>query len=166
MKLTGPPSTIRRAKKSRREMSFPEVILWQQLRRRPAGLKWRHQHPAGPYELDFYCDAVRLAVEVDGEAHNRGDRPARDVRRDAWVARHGVRTLRIPASAVLGDVEFVIRHIVDAALTRKPRSSPAGGGGPRAKRVVEGAATSGSPAENPLHHPSDGPPPPVGEELR
>ncbi len=128
MKFTGPPSTIKRCKKSRREMSFPEVLLWQQLRKRPGGFKWRHQHPAGVYELDFYCDAVHLAVEVDGEAHNRGDRPARDLRRDAWVARQGVRTLRVPAKAILTDLESVVRYIIDVARTREVKSSPCGGG--------------------------------------
>jgi very-short-patch-repair endonuclease len=118
-------------------MSLPEVLLWQQLRRRPAGLKWRHEHPAGPYELDFYCDAVHLAVEVDGEAHNRGDRPARDVRRDGWLMERGVRTLRIPATAVLSDLESVIRHIV--GIAQQAPSTTAFGGGP---------------------------PPPAGEDLR
>jgi very-short-patch-repair endonuclease len=166
MKLTGPPSTIRRAKKSRREMSLPEVLLWQQLCRRPAGLKWRHQHPAGPYELDFSCDAVRLAVEVDGEAHKRGDRPARDARRDTWLAGRGVRTLRMPASAVLRDMESVLRHIVDCALarSREAKSSPAGGGEP--PKAVKGADAPASvlppaPSTTPFGR---GPPPPAGED--
>jgi very-short-patch-repair endonuclease len=36
-------------------MTPPEIRLWQILRTRPAGLKFRHQHPAGPYVLDFLC---------------------------------------------------------------------------------------------------------------
>jgi very-short-patch-repair endonuclease len=62
-------------------MTVPEVRLWQWLRTRPRGFKFRHQHPAGPYVLDFYCAAVKLVVEVDGEAHSRGDRPERDFAR-------------------------------------------------------------------------------------
>ncbi|HEX8527090.1 endonuclease domain-containing protein [Allosphingosinicella sp.] len=62
-------------------MSLPEVLLWQQLRGEPAGLKFRRQHPTGPYDIDFYCSDARLAIEVDGEGHNRGDRPARDMAR-------------------------------------------------------------------------------------
>ena len=137
MKLTGPPETIKRAKQLRREMSLPEVLLWRHLRQRPAGLKFRRQHPAGPYELDFYCDSVCLAIEVDGEAHNRGDRPARDARRDAWLADRNVRTLRIPATDVLRDMDSVMRHIVDVAR-RSPSTTRFAGG----------------------------PPPPVGEDLR
>ncbi|WP_347233084.1 endonuclease domain-containing protein [Sphingomonas glacialis] len=59
-------------------MSLPEVLLWQVLRTRPDGHRFRRQAPAGDYVLDFYCAPARLAIEVDGEAHSRGDRPARD----------------------------------------------------------------------------------------
>jgi very-short-patch-repair endonuclease len=96
-------------------MSLPEVLLWQQLRRRQTGPKWRKQHPAGPYDLDFYCDAAKLCVEVDGEGHERGNRPARDARRDAWLAEQGITTLRIPASEVLNNLEGVVIFLTETA---------------------------------------------------
>jgi very-short-patch-repair endonuclease len=52
------------------------------LRRRGlAGLRFRRQHPIGPYILDFYCDEFRLAVEIDGQSHDHPDRIAHDQRR-------------------------------------------------------------------------------------
>jgi very-short-patch-repair endonuclease len=128
--------TVMRARHLRKEMSLPEVLLWQALRQRPAGLKFRPQHPAGPYVLDFYCASARLAIEVDGEAHNRGDRPARDDTRDRWLAREGVRVIRIPAGLILKDMAAAISYIVAQA-------SP----------------------DQPLHQPAAGPPPRFGEEL-
>jgi len=87
-------------------MSLPEVLLWNAIKgRRLAGLHFRRQHPIGPYVLDFYCGAACLAVEVDGHHHHVGDRPERDERRDAWLLAQGIRTLRIPASVVLDDVD-------------------------------------------------------------
>jgi very-short-patch-repair endonuclease len=65
--LKGNGKAYRRSKELRREMTLPEVLLWQQLRRNEQ--HWRNQHPSGPYSLDFYCDAAKLCVEVDGEAH-------------------------------------------------------------------------------------------------
>jgi very-short-patch-repair endonuclease len=65
-------TTTRNARNLRRKMTLPEVILWQWLRQRPDGLKFRRQHPTGPYVLDFFCSDARLAIEVDGEAHSRG----------------------------------------------------------------------------------------------
>ena len=110
--LTGPGTTIAKARKLRREMSLPEVLLWQQLRERPGGFKFRHQHPAGPFVLDFACLAARLAIEVDGEAHDRGRHPAHDDSRDEWLMAQGYRTLRIPAREVLTNMEGVLAHIL------------------------------------------------------
>src|ERR1051326_3471156 len=108
--LQGPRKTIRRARRLRREMSLPEALLWRELRKRPAGLKFRRQHPAGPFVLDFFCADKKLAVEIDGEAHERGNRPERDAVRDAWVLANGVRTCRIPAKDVLANVDGVVRY--------------------------------------------------------
>ena len=81
--LKGTGKAYRTSRALRRTMSLPEVLLWQQLKGKATGRKWRKQHPAGPYSLDFYCDGAKLCVEVDGEAHDRGDRPAKDAARDA-----------------------------------------------------------------------------------
>ena len=110
--LRAPGVTVRRARTLRSDMSLPEVLLWRELRKRPAGLKFRRQHPAGPYILDFFCASADLAIEVDGEAHNRGERPANDASRNAWLTLHDIATLRIAASAILADLSAVIDHIV------------------------------------------------------
>ena len=101
----------RRARKLRRNMSLPEVLLWQQLRKQPDGVQFRRQHPAGPYVLDFYCATANLAIEVDGEAHNYGDLPARDPIRDKWLSEQGVKTLRIPAIDVLKNLDGVLQAV-------------------------------------------------------
>src|SRR6266581_3873769 len=89
--LRAPDKTFSRARELRREMSLPEVVLWQALRqRRLAGLRLRRQHPIGPYILDFYCPSARLAVEVDGLAHDTAAAVRHDERRQAWLARQGV----------------------------------------------------------------------------
>ena len=107
-------ATVAKARKLRRSMTPPEVRLWQILRARPAGLKVRHQHPAGPYVLDFYCAAKKLGIEIDGIAHEMGDNPARDERRDQWLRDRGYRVLRIPASELRGNAEGVLQHILNA----------------------------------------------------
>ena len=124
--LHGPKRTQKRAKQLRREMTLPEILLWQALQKRPAGLRFRKQHPAGEYVLDFFCPRFKLAVEVDGEAHERGDRPERDAIRDAWVLAQGVRTLRIPAVEVLRDLDAAVQHIVFTARGDYPSTGFAG----------------------------------------
>ncbi|MEA3003395.1 MAG: hypothetical protein QOH81_2183 [Sphingomonadales bacterium] len=101
-------STVTRARALRREMSHPELLLWQYLRTRPTGLKFRRQHPAGPYVLDFYCAEKRLAVEVDGVAHDMGRNPERDAQRDGWLRSQGIGIVRIPAADVHSDMQAVV----------------------------------------------------------
>ncbi len=105
-----PSDIIDKARDLRRDMSLPEVQLWQALRgEKLGGLKFRRQHPIAPYVLDFYCAGTRLAVEIDGESHER--RAAQDARRDAFLLEQGIRTLRIPARDVLNDLPAVTDHI-------------------------------------------------------
>ena len=99
---------VLRARALRREMTLPEGMLWQMLRQRPDGLKFRRQHPIGRYVVDFYCPAARLVIEVDGESHSRGDRPERDHQRDAWLKSQGLRVLRIAAGEVFQNLHAVV----------------------------------------------------------
>ena len=124
------PGTTSMARKLRRKMTLPEVILWRILRTRPNGMKFRRQHPSGPFVLDFFCSDARLAIEVDGEAHSRGDRPEKDVKRDAWLRRAGVATLRIPAVDLLKDSDAVFQWILAECERRLPLHHPAAPGGP------------------------------------
>jgi len=130
MVLTAPIKTVKKARSLRKEMSLPEVLLWQELRNRPGGFKFRRQYPEDHYILDFACLETRMGIEVDGEAHSGGDRPARDVRRDARLNQLGFEMLRIPARDVLQNLEGVVATIVDQCRARGPLHHPASPGGP------------------------------------
>ncbi|EJL28507.1 hypothetical protein PMI01_03519 [Caulobacter sp. AP07] len=107
-----PKAFITKARELRKEMSVPERVLWSALRgSRLDGLRFRRQHPMGPYVFDFFCASARLAVEIDSYAHEVGDQPQRDAVRDGWMAERGVRTLRIPARWVLQSVDGAISAI-------------------------------------------------------
>jgi very-short-patch-repair endonuclease len=113
--VQAPESTIKRARRLRRRLTPPEVRLWVQLRGKAQDLRFRRQHPIGPFVLDFYCDRLKLAVEVDGEAHWLGSAPLRDIERDEWLALKGVRVLRLPACLVMRDMDTTIRTILAEA---------------------------------------------------
>jgi very-short-patch-repair endonuclease len=104
-------------------MSKPERLLWWAVRRQQTGYRFRRQHPAGPYVLDFYCDAIKLCVEVDGESHDF--RIGSDQTRDAWLARLGIATLRVPAQEVLSNLDGVVHLIVEEAQRRSARLTSA-----------------------------------------
>ena len=126
--LTGPGATIGRARSFRRKLSLPEALLWRELRKRPNGLKFRRQHPAGPFVLDFACLSANLAIEVDGEAHSMGSNPSRDEGRDEWLTNQGFRTIRIPARDVLQNLQGVVERVIAAC---QPHHHPPDGPPPQ-----------------------------------
>ena len=81
-----PRLTVERARELRRRLTLPEVILWQAIRGgKVGGVRFRRQHPVGPYILDFYCEKIGLAVEVDGQGHSDPDQMRHDARRTVWL---------------------------------------------------------------------------------
>ena len=113
--------TQKRARALLRDMSLPEVVLWEHLRnRRLRGLRFRRQHPLGPFILDFCCAEARVAVEVDGASHDAQDRVADDRRREMFLAEMGVLTLRCSAVEVLDRerIEGVLGWIGDGCERR------------------------------------------------
>jgi very-short-patch-repair endonuclease len=119
MRPEKPSATIKRAKRLRRDLSKPEAMLWQRLRLSPYGEKFRRQHPAGVYVLDFYHAGTKLCIEVDGIAHDMGDNPERDVARDDWLAEFGIETLRVPATDVLRNADAVANMIMQVVKARR-----------------------------------------------
>jgi very-short-patch-repair endonuclease len=86
------------------------------------GYKFRRQHPVGRFVLDFCCLERRLAVEVDGEIHDR--QRERDAERDAVLAGYGLRVLRIPNAEVQQDFHRALARI--RAVLRAPLAEPSG----------------------------------------
>ena len=117
--MRAPRATVDLARRLRRNLSPPEARLWRRLRTRIPGMPvFRRQHPCGPYVLDFYCAPARLAVEVDGIGHDMGDRPQRDLRRDAWLSAQGVTVMRIPAADAMRAIDDVVDAIFRTAMAR------------------------------------------------
>ena len=99
-------------------MTLPEVLFWKAVRGRSSRLKFRRQHPFGPFIIDFYCLELKLAVEIDSSFHATRERAEHDARRDAFLRAHGVRVHRVPAGAVLNDIDGVLEVIYDKFLPR------------------------------------------------
>jgi very-short-patch-repair endonuclease len=72
----------------------------------------------GPYVLDFYCAKAKLAIEIDGIVHDMGGNPQRDVKRDAWLEKHGVTVVRIPAAGLRFGLDETADAIVRMAAER------------------------------------------------
>lgn len=103
---------VSKARALRQQMSLPEVLLWNLLRKSPDGVHFRRQEGVGNYVLDFYCAKAKVCIEIDGVAHDMGDRSVIDEIRNAWLLEKGIEVLRIPATDVLRAPEDIAEAIV------------------------------------------------------
>jgi very-short-patch-repair endonuclease len=109
----------RRARALRRRPTDAEQKLWQRLRHDQLGVRFRRQHPIGPYVVDFVCLPARLVIEVDGGQH--ADRVNRDTVRDAWLQEKGFVVLRFWNPQVLSELDAVVDRI-DAHISARTGS--------------------------------------------
>jgi very-short-patch-repair endonuclease len=116
-----PAKTKARARVLRRKLTDAEARLWLHLRAGElVGHKFRRQHPILPYIVDFYCDAAKLVVEVDGSQHTEeSDR----VRTEA-LQRLGLKVVRYWDNEVLQQTEAVLNDILRAAEERTLTPAP------------------------------------------
>lgn len=90
--------------------------MWVALRREALGVKFRRQHPIGPFILDFYCPEQRLAVEVDGAVHDADEQAEHDRRRTRWLAGQGIRVIRCTNEEVRDSLDGVLAWIRSESL--------------------------------------------------
>lgn len=111
------PGKVEFAREQRREPTPGEALLWQALRQGRLGVRFRRQHPMREFVLDFYCAEARLAIEVDGSAHDK--QAGYDQWRDEQLRAMGIREVRLPDTAVREDLAGSLRAI-HAALDEGP----------------------------------------------
>jgi very-short-patch-repair endonuclease len=147
------------ARQLRRQQTDAEQLLWSLLRaRRLGGWKFRRQHPLPPYILDFYCHELGLAIELDGGQHNDPSARRYDERRNAFLAKRGIKVLRFWNHEVLQDTEAVLEAIWSEAMARQKTLE----GAPRSDVLGDHGGVGGVPASGPSPRPS-GDPLPEGE---
>lgn len=102
------------AHRLRKTPTIPERNLWTLIRdRQVAGLRFRRQHPIGPYIVDFCCPRAKLVVELDGGAHVL--REVEDAARDDWLRGLGFSILRFSNAAFSSRPHIVLEAIRDHA---------------------------------------------------
>ena len=122
-----PTRTRDHARDLRQGGTDAEHKLWQRLRAGQLnGLKFRRQHPIPPYIVDFYCDAKKLVVELDGSQHN----DEVDRIRSRLLESQGLKILRYWDNEVLQQMDAVLEAILNAAghRTLTPTPLPPGEG--------------------------------------
>ncbi|HXD00757.1 MAG TPA: DUF559 domain-containing protein [Verrucomicrobiae bacterium] len=107
------------ARRLRRKQTEEEKQLWRALRAgRFAGFKFRRQHPAGKYFLDFYCALAKLSVELDGSQHGIPKNSRHDQEREQWLLNNDIEELRFWNHQWQKNPEGVLLQIWDALHRR------------------------------------------------
>jgi adenine-specific DNA-methyltransferase len=108
-----------RARSLRKQATRAEQIVWRWLRdRRFGGWKFRRQYPIGLFIADFYCDRLKLVIELDGSGHQY--RAEYDSRRTADLTRMGISVVRISNEVVRRSPDAAGDAIIAAILERLP----------------------------------------------
>ena len=110
---------IATARRLRRDMTIAERTLWSLLRQRPEGLKFRRQHPIGPYVADFACPEIGLIIELDGGQHNHPAHQLRDQHRTHWLESQGWHVLRFWNTQIFEAPDMLGDQILGTAIALK-----------------------------------------------
>jgi very-short-patch-repair endonuclease len=121
-------------KELRNSPTEAESLLWRSLSRKGLlGYKTRRQHGIGAYVLDFYCPALKLAIEVDGFTHESDSARVRDQIRQSDIESLGIHFARLTDDEVLGNpakaMAKIERYVTEELKNAPPPSPPPGGGG-------------------------------------
>ena len=90
------PEIFQRAKSLRKNMTGPEKLLWENLRNKQLGVRFKPHYPTGRFIVDFYCHQAKLVVEIDGEIHD--GQKEYDIGRTGEMEECGIRVLRFKKS--------------------------------------------------------------------
>lgn len=95
----------------RQNSTNPEKIIWQKLRNRQiGGFKFGRQHNIGKFIVDFYCDEIKLIIEIDGDVHVY--QKEQDKKRQIFLENRGLRIIRYTNYEIRANLMGVLEDIL------------------------------------------------------
>jgi very-short-patch-repair endonuclease len=83
------------------------VLLWNELRaRKMKGYQFMRQKPVDEYIVDFYCNKLKLVIEIDGDSHY--GKIERDEIKQQKLEAMGLYVLRFDDTEVKKDIYNVL----------------------------------------------------------
>ena len=113
------------AKALRNDMTFSEILLWNELKQKKMlGYDFDRQRPIDNFIVDFYCKELMLAIEVDGISHDFEEVIDNDEIRQKKLENMGVHFLRFDDREVKKDMANVLETIeywIEEYEKKKPK---------------------------------------------
>lgn len=107
------PAIFKLARYLRKNPTKAEAVLWHHLRKNQMGRRFRRQHPAWKYVVDFYCHPLRLVIEVDGGVHEDPEEQINDKEKTENLESLGLHIIRFSNEQVLFDIDNTLSKIAD-----------------------------------------------------
>jgi very-short-patch-repair endonuclease len=104
-----------RAKELRKNMTKAERRLWYDYLRH-LSLRFHRQRPIDNFIVDFYCPALKLVIEIDGDTHNSQEAKDYDLERSQRLEGYGLQVVRFTNEEVLTDFEGICTRIENFTL--------------------------------------------------
>jgi len=102
-----------------------ELMLWARLRgEQIAACRFRRQYSVGGYVLDFYCPAIKLAIELDGASHEGDDAVEYDANRQHYIESLGIMFLRFRNEQIYHALDGVVETIATTAQQLREKKTP------------------------------------------
>jgi very-short-patch-repair endonuclease len=121
--ITYHPRLTEYARDFRNNPTPSEALLWQRLKgKQLCGFDFHRQKPLGYYIVDFFCNELMLAIEIDGSVHNDDYNKIKDAQRQDQLEDLGIRFLRFSAKDIMNDVECVLK-VIEEWIERNKNNS-------------------------------------------
>jgi very-short-patch-repair endonuclease len=100
------------ARQLRNNSTKSEIILWLKLKgKQMYGYDFHRQKPINNFIVDFFCNELMLAIEVDGYSHELIEVYNKDLKKDKKLNEFGITVLRFSDKQVLKEMDNVLREI-------------------------------------------------------
>ncbi len=101
-----------RQRSMRKAPTMAEKTVWNVLKNKQLdGLKFRRQHGIGLYIVDFYCDQLKLIIEIDGGIHDTQEAKSYDRERNQYLESMGYRILHFRNIEIMNNLPSVLEKI-------------------------------------------------------
>ncbi len=106
----------------RKNMTPAEKVMWDLLRDTEfSKYRFLRQKPIDHFILDFYCEKLSLAIEVDGEVHDVNNNQSRDKERSEILKdKYNIEVIRFSNEEVLNNTKQVKLKILKHVDVRAP----------------------------------------------
>ncbi len=99
------------AEENRKNPTEAESVLWEALKAKGIGAKFRRQHIIGDFIVDFFCNEANLVIELDGGYHNMPAQMKSDAERTSVLKAMGYTELRFKNEEVISNIDTVLKTI-------------------------------------------------------